>query len=146
MPINTANAVVDHVLRTASSFPVPPSPDRQPLLFPLESIPLLEVAVFGNVEHTDVDSDVSSFTTSSGLLFFGSNDGTAFRTWAIGQGGTIMWTENATSPEIVRDKTFSDSIFNQTWVAASIAIQVNATSVSVANITAAFRSNNRFDP
>lgn len=146
MSINTANAVISHVLDTQS--PGPPTPDSaaDSDLFPLESLPILEVAVFGNIEASDTSSYVSSFTTSSGSLFFGSSDGSAFRTWAIGRGGQIAWAENATSPEVVHDESFSDYVFNSTWLAASIAITTNAPNVGLVNITDSFQSNQRFSP
>lgn len=141
MPPDTANAVIRHVLDAAtSSTPLPPDN------LPLDSIPSLEVAVFGNVEASDIGSYVSSFTNPSGSLFFGSDDGTAFRTWAIGRGGQIAWTANATSLGVVYDSSFSDRIFNLTWDATSAGINTNAPNVGLANITATFTSYQRFSP
>jgi hypothetical protein len=145
MSTNTANAIISHVMDAASSSaPLPPNPGNEPFLFPLDSIPSLEVAVFGSIEASDTGSYVSSFTTPSGSLFFGSSDGSAFRTWAIGRGGRIAWTENATSPEVVYDASFSDQIFNETWTAASLGISTNAPNVGLSNITDSFSANQRF--
>jgi hypothetical protein len=141
--INSANAIVKHVLNSSTT-PIPPDSGYDSVLFPLEDIPSLGVAVFGSIEASDVDFYVSSFTTSDSL-FFGSSDGGTFRAWAIGR-GRIAWTENATSPEVVYDGTLSDKIFNETWAAASMAIETNARNVGVVNITDAFRVNQRFSP
>ncbi|KAF9452678.1 hypothetical protein P691DRAFT_803797 [Macrolepiota fuliginosa MF-IS2] len=143
---NTANAIISHVLDSPTSPPLPPNPTNESALFSLDSIPVLEVAVFGNVEASDADSYVSAFTTPSGSLFFGSDDGSAFRTWAIGRGGQISWTENATSPGVVHDNTFSDLIFNQTWTATSAAINSSVGNVGLINITTAFQYYQRFGP
>lgn len=140
---NVANAIVSHVLNSSTSL-IPPDLENNPALFPLEDIPTLGVAVFGNIEASDVASYVSSFTTSHSL-FFGSNDGSAFRTSAIGN-GRIVWAENATSPKVVYDDSFSDQIFNETWAAASLAIETNAPDVGVTNITDTFRIKQRFSP
>lgn len=143
--VNVANAIIYHVLNSSAT-PPPPNSASESALFPLESIPTLEVAIFGNIETSDVDSYVSSFTSSSGSLFFGSDDGSSFRSRAIGRGDRIAWTENATSPEVVYDNTLSDSVFNQTWLAASVAIDTNARNVGLVNITDTFRVNQRFSP
>ncbi len=137
----TANAIINHVLDPSHS-----SLAMTPSLFPPESIPVLEVALFGSIEAADATSYISSFTTPSGSLFFGSADGSAFRDWAFGRGGTIVWSENATTPEAVHDKAppNGDDIFNQTWNAAATAINTNTPNVGVANVTESFRSNNRF--
>ncbi|KXN89933.1 hypothetical protein AN958_04937 [Leucoagaricus sp. SymC.cos] len=106
----------------------------------------LEVSVFGSVEASDASSYVSSFADFSGSLFFGSNDGSAFRSWAIGRGGQIAWTENSTSLEVVYDKSLSDKIFNLTWAATSAGIETNAPNVGLVNITDTFHANQRFSP
>lgn len=143
---NTANAIISRVLDSSTTVHPPPNPASESSLFPLESIPILEVAVFGNIDASDTSSYVSSFTTSSGSLFFGSSDGSAFRAWAIGRGGQIAWAENATSPEVVYDNTFSDNIFNLTWAATSTAIERGDRNVGLVNITDTFRKNQRFSP
>lgn len=143
VPVNTANAIVKHVLNQSH---LPPSLATEPSLFPLESIPVLEVAVFGSTEADDATAYISSFTTSSGSLFFGSANASAFRTWAFGRGGAIAWSENATTPETVHDTSSGDSIFNITWTAAAMAINTNAPNVGLVNVTDSFRANNRFSP
>lgn len=145
VPPNTANTIIQHVLNSTGPIP-PPNPSLEPPLFPLQSIPMVEVAVFGSIDGSDAGSYISSFTTASNSLFFGSNDGTAFRTWAIGNAGTIAWTVNATSPEVVHDNSFSDSVFNLTWSDISTAISTHAENIGLPNITDTFERNQRFSP
>ncbi|KAJ3570256.1 hypothetical protein NP233_g4532 [Leucocoprinus birnbaumii] len=141
MDINTANAVVSYILSAATSSTPAPADN-----LPLNSIPSLEVAVFGSVEASDADIYLSPFTLNSGSLFFGSSDGSAFRNFVIGRGGQIAWAENATSAEVVYDKSFSDLIFNQTWAATAAGISTNAPDVGLSNITGTFSLYQRFSP
>ncbi len=92
--INVATQLVDYVL----SYPVIPPSNNTLLGQSLNTIPTLEVAVFGSVTPPDVMGVVSSFTTPSGSLFFGTDQSLAVRDWAMvaAQKG-VTWTETAPS-------------------------------------------------
>jgi len=143
---NVAIALVSYVLSSASLEVGPPS-NSSVLFQSLPMIPIIEVAVFGSVISSDVSFAVSSFTTSSGTLFFGSAQGTALRNWAIkSRGGSIAWAESVLSPLIVRDSTFSDVIFEDTWDAVALALQDNVQNVGLVNVTNSFDVNQKFTP
>jgi hypothetical protein len=140
--INVATQLVDYVL----SYPVtPPSNDTLLGQF-LNTIPTLEVAVFGSLTPTDVTGVVSSFVTPSGDLFFGTSQSLTLRDWAIvAARASVTWTEFATSSKVVDDNSFTDDNFNAVWDPAYLFFHSssNAT-VSVANITTGFASVNKF--
>ncbi|KAF9532024.1 hypothetical protein CPB83DRAFT_785936 [Crepidotus variabilis] len=136
--ISTASALVSFVLQQATGQKLPTPPDASTILFSaLERLPVMEVAVFGDVQPSDLKSVNSPFTTPSGALFFGSDDGTALREWTISTGQhPVVWTQNATSPTVLRDTTLdSANIISQTWTAASNAIKQHAAGVGLANVT-----------
>ncbi|PPQ85886.1 hypothetical protein CVT25_015828 [Psilocybe cyanescens] len=142
--ITVANALVKFVLDTATKAPTPPDISSS-LYQSLQSIPALEVAIFGEVPPSDLTSTVAAFTNPSGSLFFGSDDGSALRNWTINTvGGSIVWTQNATSPLIVRDKSLSDTTITQTWNAISLAITHNIPNIGLANITTTFTNTQDF--
>lgn len=142
--VNVAIALVSYVLSSASIQATPPT-NTSVLFQSLDMIPIMEVVVFGSIIPPDVTSVISSFTTFSGSLFFGSTQGTALRNWALtGCMDSIAWAEDVLSPLIVRDNDFSDPIFNQTWTAASIALQDNVQDVGLVNVTESFSANNKF--
>src|SRR6185369_9105502 len=131
---------------SATAQAVPP-PNSSILFQSLSMIPVLEVTVFGSVLSSDVGSAISSFTTSSGSLFFGSDQGTALRGWAINAcKGSIAWAQSPLSPLIVRDSGFSDAIFEQTWKAVSVAKHNNVQNIGLVNVTDSFNFNNKFSP
>lgn len=142
---NVAMALVDYVLNSVSHPAVPPN-DSSILFHSIAAIPVLEVAVFGSIGPSDITSTVSAFTTFSGSLFFGSDQGGIFRNWAIsGRQVGIAWAESALSPLVVQDKSFSDTAFNETWNATSLALDNNI-GVSLLNVTRAFQDTKRFTP
>lgn len=144
--VNTASALISFVLNAAANASIPPD-QSSPLFQSLQSIPFLEVAVFGDVEPPDLTSTVASFTTSSGSLFFGSVDGTYLRNWTINTvGGPVVWTENATSPLVVRDNSLGNTAITQTWNAISIAISNNIPGIGLANITKTLQGTQDFSP
>lgn len=134
--VSVASAVVQFVLNTTGIVP----PDSTSLLFSsLDSIPTLEVAIFGDVPPSDMTSTVSSFANPSGTLFFGSQDGSVLRNWTINSiGGPILWTLNSTSPLIVRDKSLSpQTTISQTWTGAATAIALHNLTINgpfIANV------------
>ncbi|KAF9460796.1 hypothetical protein BDZ94DRAFT_1323782 [Collybia nuda] len=141
--INVAMALVSYVLNSASHLTIPP--DSSSILFrSIATIPVLEVAVFGSIGPSDVVSTVSAFSTSSGSLFFGSDQADIFRKWAISDySSSITWAESALSPVVVRDRNFLDKAFNDTWNAVSLALHHNI-QVSLLDVTMAFNATKRF--
>ena len=144
--VNTASALVSFVLNAATNASVPPD-QSSPLFQSLQSIPFLEVAVFGDVKPPDLISTVASFTTSSHSLFFGSADGAVLRNWTINTvGGPVVWTENTTSPFVVRDSSLGNTAITQTWNAISVAISNNIPGIGLANITTTLQGTQDFSP
>ena len=143
--VNTANALVSFLLNNMTNASIPP--DRSsPLFQSLQSIPFLEVAVFGDVGPPDLTSTVASFTTSDSLLF-GSADGTALRNWTIDAvNSPVVWTENATSPLVVRDSSLGNTAISQTWNAISMAISNNISNIGLVNITTTLQGTQNFSP
>ncbi|TFK41059.1 hypothetical protein BDQ12DRAFT_646780 [Crucibulum laeve] len=144
--VGVAKMLVQFVLNSATSSLVPPT-NSSSLYQSLGFIPPLEVAVFGAIGSSDITSAYSSFTTSSNSLFFGSDAGSAMRKWAIGDvGGSVIWTESAVAPLVVRDSSMSDTVFNDTWAAVAQAISSNARDVGLVNITTTFQNVQKFSP
>lgn len=145
MPVPTAIALVTFVLDigTGSHSPIPPDPSS-PLFQTLSTIPVLEVAVFGSIGAPDVSGTVSSFTTNSGSMFFGSAAGAAFRSWTISSyGRTVLWAENATAPRILKDASFDDAVFTQTWKATSDSIDQGSPGV-LRSLVSSLESTRKF--
>jgi len=141
-----ATALVEFVLNAVTlATPVPPASS---LLFEsIDLIPALEVAVFGTIAPSDISGVYSSFTAPNGALYFGSGDGAAMRNWTIAKvQQDIVWTENATSPVVVHDLSFSDSVFEQAWNASATAIAHSLTNVGVLNITTSFSTTGKLTP
>jgi len=144
--LSVATAVAQYVLSTASTTPTPPDPSS-PLYQSLDSIPTLEIAVFGDVGASDFSSILSPFTNPSGSLFFGSDDGNALRTWTINtMGGPVVWTQNATSPLVVRDKSLGDTTITKTWDAITLALTNNIPNIGLVNITTTLTGTQDFTP
>ncbi|KAF9472250.1 hypothetical protein BDN70DRAFT_818910 [Pholiota conissans] len=145
--ITVATALVKFVLATMNKGPVPPDASSH-LYRSLASMPMLSIAVFGAIRRSDLTSTVSPFTTPSDSLFFGSPDGTVLRNWAINSSiGSILWTQNATSPLIVHDQSLDSSATISTiWNVTSQAILFNITSVSLTNVTASLQATKSFSP
>ena len=143
--VNVAIALVNFILTS----PTVPPPNTTDLYKSLSSIPTLEVAVFGSINPSDVSYAVSSLSTPSGSLFFGSDQALALRDWAInGAGSSVVWTESAGSPEVVRDTSLSDSTFNTVWTPAYTFLHSTqqGVTVNVGNITTAFQATGLFNP
>ena len=141
--INVATALVTYILGSTS---MPPT-NSSILYQSLTAIPVMEVVVFGSIAPSDIDSVVSAFTTSAGSLFFGSDQGSALRKWAItGCNSMIVWSETALSPLVVHDHDLSNPIFNETWAAVSTALHHNITGVGITNVTETFGLAHMFIP
>lgn len=139
---SVATQLVDYVL----SYPVTPPSNDTLLGQSLNTIPTLEVAVFGSVTPPDVIGVVSSFTTPSGNLFFGTSQSLAVRDWAIvAARESVIWTEFADSPQVVDDNSLTDNSFNAVWNPAYLFFHSSSDAVvSVNNITKGFAAVNKF--
>ncbi|KAI0348514.1 hypothetical protein BDW22DRAFT_96751 [Trametopsis cervina] len=114
----TASALVDYVLTNVAT----PPTSASPISGNLSSLPLLEVAVFGTIATSDIDSVASSLSNSAGGVYFGSLPSSVVRNWTIDSvQAEVTWTENATAPLVVRDSSTSDPNFNGVWSAATAA-------------------------
>lgn len=139
-----ANATIDFVLGSMNTTHVPPSQNSDFLLSSIDHVPLIEVAVFGSVESSDIQWVESSFTKDSGALFFGSSSGSILRDWTVaGINSTLVWAQNTTAPEVVRDKNLTDNRFNDIWNTASLAMNVPN---SINNLTQSLAAWGYFAP
>lgn len=109
-------------------------------------IPLLEFALFGSVLPQDIASSVSSFSTPSGGLFFGSNAGQIFREWAlVDNSETISWTQSALSTQVVHESPSVNSNFESVWKPASELVSAGSTDASdVQKVISSLNSLNLF--
>lgn len=136
--VNVAIALVGFILSGSAN---PPTSDSSILFNALSTLPILEVAVFGTINPSDIVATVSSFSDPKGRLFFGTDQSLALRQWSINavQGGEVRWAELATSAGIVEDDSFTDSNFNSVWNPAFNFFHIpNNAVVGVSNITTGF--------
>lgn len=144
--INVAIAFVQFVL---SSVATPPAVDSA-LYNALDTIPTLEVALFGSIAPSDVSYLASSFATPADGLFFGSDEALKVRQYAINMTTTsVVWTQEADSPKVVRDSSFDDQAFNSVWNPAFAYMQLSpeeqqSLNVNVRNITSGFEAIGKF--
>lgn len=144
--VNIAIAFVQFVL---SSVATPPAVDSA-LYDALDRIPTLEVAFFGTIAPSDVSFVASSFATPSDELFFGSDESLKVRQYAINVTKTnVAWTQEADSPEVVRDSSFDDQAFNSVWNPAFSYLHLSSEeqqglNVNVGNITSGFDAIGEF--
>ncbi|KAG7450411.1 uncharacterized protein BT62DRAFT_1072492 [Guyanagaster necrorhizus] len=142
LDIDVAIALVTFLL----SYAVVPPDNESELVASLSSIPALEIAVFGSVFPADIDHSVSSFSTTSGTLFFGSEEGSALRNWTItGTGTKVIWADNATSALVVYDSSLTDETFDAVWSAAAAALESNVENVTANNVTSSLGSLGKMD-
>lgn len=133
LDVSTASALVDFVLGS------PAVPPEGSVLSALSSLPTLEVAVFGSITTSDVSSVASALSNATGGLFFGTQDSAIMRNWTLGASHPMVWTSNATSPKVVRDRSFDNNLFNNIWENASKFFnEVSQSIVTESNITVAF--------
>lgn len=141
MPNSTvANALIDYVLGTPNVSPVGNS-----LLFEsLDAIPVIEIAVFGSIQSSDIESVASSFSVDADSLFFGSNAGSTLQRWCIADiNSTLVWAQSATSPQVVRESNLTDTVFEKIWNAAS---QAQNSPSAINNLTASLTAYGYFTP
>ncbi|KAF9044811.1 hypothetical protein BDZ89DRAFT_1127842 [Hymenopellis radicata] len=139
---NLAVALVNHVMSYGT---VPPDASSIAVQS-LNDIPSLEVAIFGSVLPADIRYMVSSFSTTSGSLFFGSEASSVLRNWTIsGQSSQVVWADNSTSTLVAYDSSLSDSSFSEAFNAAAKAVANNVTSITAANVTSSLNSTGKMD-
>lgn len=145
------NIAIDFVQFVLSSVATPPSVNSA-LYNALDTLPTLEVALFGTIEPSDVSFVGSSFSAPSTGLFFGSDESLQVRQYAINVTKTsVVWTEQADSPKVVRDSSFSDQAFNSVWDPAFAYMHLSSDeqqniTVNIGNITSAFGTLGKFTP
>ncbi|EKM61157.1 uncharacterized protein PHACADRAFT_247580 [Phanerochaete carnosa HHB-10118-sp] len=139
--INVAKELVEFVLQSPA---LPPDSGAQSVLFgALSSLPIIEVAIFGTVDPSDIASAVSSLSDPTQQLFFGTDASAAMRDWSINAvGHGLLWTELATSQYVVVDNSFANADFNFVYSNASAFFHLSDPNaiVNVGNITSAFSS------
>ena len=143
--LNITRALVEFVLSGSTT---PPS-NTSDLYEAISIIPTLEVAIFGTINPSDISYVVSSFSTPSGSLFFGSNQSLALRDWAIvGSSSSVVWTTSACAPQVVRDSSLTNANFQSVWDPAYnfLYSSPNGVTVNVGNITTAFQATGQFSP
>jgi hypothetical protein len=130
-----------------SSGPAPPS-NTSDLAQTLPSLPVLEFALFGSVKPQDIAGSVSSFSTPSGSLFFGSGAGQTFREWAlVNTSAQVAWTENSLSEQVVHEGAQTNSEFESVWTPASKLVSQGSTDASdVGGVVASLESFGLFSP
>ncbi|KAG8779344.1 hypothetical protein FRC12_024356 [Ceratobasidium sp. 428] len=118
--IQAAGSLVEYVLGASDARAPPPSNTSTlfNLTSSLETMPVLEVALFGTVGPDDLGAAVADFANSNGELFFGSSDADAFRAWAVQRAGSVVWADGATASQVVREAT-RDETFELVWKGAS---------------------------
>ncbi|GJE87616.1 hypothetical protein PsYK624_036990 [Phanerochaete sordida] len=140
--VNLAQQVVEYILQSPA---LPPDSGAQPVLFSsLSQLPIIEVAVFGTVDPSDIASAVSSLSGPQDQVIFGTDASVALRDWAINavrQG--MLWTQLAASQTVVSDTSFANEGFNQIFgVAFTFFHSPNNAVVTVSNITTSFAALN----
>lgn len=117
-----------------SSLPLPlPPSNTSSLASPvLAALPTIEVALHGSILISTVNYTLSSFSTPSSSLFFGTSNSNTFRLWAVQSPKTssispsVVWAEGATSERVVVQQTSSDETFEKVFNGA---LKVVATGV-----------------
>lgn len=142
--VNIAIALAKFILTN----PALPPTSTGALFSALSSLPVMEVAVFGDVHPPDITSTTSSFSNPSGGLFFGTSAALSLRQWTINAvQNTLVWTDVAVSSEIVRDNSFVDQTFNSVWDPAFTFFHTTNTAVvNVSTIVSSFVNVNKFAP
>lgn len=136
-----AKAAAQFVISNPSA--PPPSSSS---LFNATSLPIVEVAMFGNIFFSDFSSFSSSISTPSGSLFFGSSQAQAFRRWALqlSSSATIAWAQSTLSSQAVHEGSSSNTVFEEIWSAAGALTAGPTNSSSVQEVVNALQSNGLF--
>lgn len=139
--MSNTSLAMDLVSYVLSSSTTPPA-NNSDLANSLSSLPVLEFAVFGSIRPQDIAFSVSSFSTPSDSLFFGSDVSEVFRSWAlVNTSASVVWTESALSPDAVHETSTIDPNFESVWKPASeLAASGSTDAEDVQKVTSSLRS------
>lgn len=121
IPLSQASEVATFI-SGASSNTAPPSAS---VLNATAALPVVEVALFGSIGPSDIDHSVSSFSTPSGSLFYGSETGDVFREWSSSTATSsvsIDWAQSAISTQTGKENVQDDVTFDSVWSGATTMI------------------------
>lgn len=126
LPVVQAAALATFILSAGTAPPTKSLFGTTNSSITLQSIPVVEVALFGGLGPDDVDHSVSSMASTSGGLFYGSSTGGVFRSWArnVAQSTTeaIVWSDSAIASKAAVEAPRNDTTFDQIWAGASTMI------------------------
>ncbi|KAH8924388.1 hypothetical protein BT69DRAFT_81625 [Atractiella rhizophila] len=117
MSVDTAKALANFVVANTGS------PPDGSLLAAINSIPILEVSVWGGIKDSDINFAMSSIS-SSGSLFFGSANGNVFRN--ITTNLEVDWSKSSTDLQFAREPGKTNSKFEAIWKSAATASDEDA--------------------
>jgi hypothetical protein len=93
----------------------------------LDSIPTIEVAVFGSILPTDLATFNADLAAPNGTLFFGSDSADIFRKWALGDSNDlILWSNSSASQKVVHELRTNNTAFEAVWSQAVDLIRASA--------------------
>lgn len=93
----------------------------------LDNIPTIEVAVFGSILPTDLDTFRADLATPNGTLFFGSTSADIFRKWALRDANDlILWSNSSASQKVVHESITNNTAFETVWSQAADLISAAA--------------------
>lgn len=129
-----ARAIISFVLDQSPSNPTPPTTTSEVYLLSqgFSILPMMEVQIWGGLRRSNIDHVVSSLSTTSQSMFFGSSLGVQLRTWALGGNASIpiRWTLDALQEKVVMDLSLSTSTsFGSIWLGVSNTSSTSPTSV-----------------
>ncbi|KZV94105.1 hypothetical protein EXIGLDRAFT_767400 [Exidia glandulosa HHB12029] len=125
--VKLAATAAQFIIDAASSPWSSPPPSTSALFDVAAQLPVIGVAFFGTLSPSDVSSFYSDFSSPSGSLFFGSDVGSKFRSWALDVvSAPISWANGSLSAQFVKDEK-EDTTFDEVWDAAAQLIAAGPT-------------------
>lgn len=113
--VDLIKSVIEYI---SAGMDTPPSPhsDLWKLSDGLQSIPLIETQLWGNLQFSDIDYVVSGIGQTGGNPLFGTEAGGELRSWAHSNGGNkpVRWSLDAASSQYALDSG-SGSAFQEVW-------------------------------
>ena len=108
-------ALIDYV-STGGSAPPTSTSSLWALSNGLQSLPVIEAQLWGNLQFSDIDYIVSGISETGGNTLFGSEQGAQLRSWAHSNGNIkpIRWSLEATSNQYALDSGNSNA-FQGAW-------------------------------
>lgn len=112
---NLVKALIDYVI-SGSSGPPASTSNLWTLSYGLQSLPIIEAQLWGNLQFSDIDYVVSGISEAGGITLFGSERGNQLRSWAHTNGNIkpIRWSLEATSSSYALDSGNSNA-FQEAW-------------------------------